>query len=171
MKKIALWSMLVLVTLQPVISQNILVLEKPGVKKNFKYKEGDKIDLKTRDSITLKGMITSIKDTLITLNFYTEVRLHNVMQVTRTRWAISILSKVLLIGGAGMIIVEALNGAISNTPSNTNFYYYGAGAAAAGALTYPLEKARYPIGPDKWRLKVLVVEKEFNYQKNKPVKF
>jgi hypothetical protein len=171
MKKIIIAALFLLAPLIPVLSQNILVMEKAGFKKNYKYNQGDKIMLKTKDSVNVKGMITTISDTSIVLDFYTEIKLRNIIQVNRTRWGISILSKALLIGGAGLVIVEAVNGVINGTGINTNVLYIGAGAAAAGALLYPFDKSRYTIGPDKWKLKVLQIEKNFEYQKNKPIKF
>jgi hypothetical protein len=172
MKKSIFVFVFLFVALTAVMSQNILVLEKPGIKKNYKYNKGDKIELRTADSVSVKGMITAITDTTIILDFYTEIKIRHIIQISRPRWGVSILSSALLYGGIGLLVVEALNGALSNSGTiNSNVLYGGAVAAAAGALMFPLHKARFPITKDKWRLKVLEVEKEFNYQKNKPIKF
>lgn len=169
---ILLVALLLLINATGFAQKNVLVLEKPGNKKSYKYFEGDKIELQTTDSLSFKGMITSIKDTVIVLDFYTGLEINRIKEVHRTRWAISILSKVLMMGGAGLIVVEAVNSAISTSGSlNTNYLYYGAGAAAVGALLIPLQKARYQIASDKWKIKVLQIDKEFNYQKNKTISF
>jgi hypothetical protein len=155
-----------------VFAQNILVLEKQDFKKSFKYFQGDKIDLRTADSVNLKGQITAIKDTVIMLNFYTEVKLNNIAQVNRPRWLVNILSRVLIIGGAGLILIEAANGILNERGTmNEVVLYGGVAAVAVGALSIPFDKAKYPIAPDKWRLKILTADKEFNYQKNKPITF
>ena len=172
MKKVIFSGIFLLFLTISLVAQNVLVLEKPGNKKNFKYFLGDKIELQTKDSINMKGTITAIKDTVIVLDYYTEFSVSKIKQVSRTRWGVSILSKILMIGGAGLVVVEGINSAISSSGNlNNNILYIGAGAAAAGALLIPLQKARYPIAPDKWKLKILEVDKQFNYQKNKPIKF
>jgi hypothetical protein len=152
--------------------KNVLVLEKPGNKKSFKYFEGDKIELRTKDSLTVKGLVSAIKDTVIVINFYTEVRVSRIAEIQRTRWGVSILSKILMAGGAAMVLVESINGAISSDGNiNMNYLYYGAGAAAAGALLIPLQKSHYVIAPEKWKVKILPVDQQFNYQKNKTIQF
>lgn len=157
----------------PALAQkNILVLEKPGNKKNFKYYEGDKIELRTRDSLMIKGMISAVKDSLIVLDFYTEVRIKNIAEVQRPRWGVNILSKVLMIGGIGLIALEAINGAVSSSGNiNTNTLYLGAGAAGAGALLIPLQKSHLYIKEGQWKVKILPIESEFKYQKNKTIQF
>lgn len=172
MKKIFLLVVLSLITASSVIAQrNVLVLENLAKAKSFKYFEGDKIEIQTTDSVTVKGMITAIKDTSIVLDFYSEISLHKIKTVYRTRMLISIVSKVLMIGGAGLVILEAVNGAINANSLNENVLYTGVGMTAAGALMIPFQKAKYPIGPDQCRVKILAVDKEFDYQKNKTIKF
>jgi hypothetical protein len=173
MKKTFLVISLILISVVLCSAQkNVVVLEKPGNVKNFKYFEGDKIEIQTTDSLEVKGMITAIRDTSIVMNFYTEVSINKIKTVYRTRWAVSILSKVLMIGGVGLVLVEAVNGAISsNGNMNENYLYIGAGTAAAGALLIPLQKAKYHIAPDKWKIKILPIDKEFQYQKNKTIQF
>ncbi len=173
MKKVFFILLLSFIAAAPVVAQkNVLVLENLAKKKNFKYYEGDKIELKTTDSLVVKGMISAIKDTVFVLDFYTEISVRKVMSVQRTRWAVSILSKILMIGGAGLVILESVNSAISSTGNmNMNTLYIGAGGAAAGAVLIPLQKAKYNIAPDQWKIKILPVETEFNYQKNKTIQF
>jgi hypothetical protein len=152
--------------------KNVLVVEKSGNVRSFKYFEGDKIEVHTTDSLELKGMITAIKDSSFVLDFYTEVSLSKVKTVLRTRWAISIISKVLMIGGAGLVIIEAVNGAISSNGSmNENSLYIGAATAAAGALLIPWQKARFDILSAEWKIKILKTEQDHNYQKNKTIRF
>lgn len=173
MKNILIIALLSLCTLVPTMAQkNVMVLENPGNKKSYKYYEGDKIELKTSDSITVKGLISSIKDTVFVLDFYTEIAVSKVMEVQRPRWAVNILSKILMLGGAAMVILESVNSAVSSSGNmNMNYLYIGAGAVGAGALLIPLQKSHHTIAPDKWKLKILPMETEFNYQKNKTISF
>lgn len=173
MKKIALavFFFLAMISLAPA-QKNVLVLEKQGNKKNFKYYEGDKIEFRTTDSLMMKGMISSIKDTTITLDFYSEISVKKIAEVQRQRWAINILSKVMMIGGIGLVALEAVNGAISTSGDiNPNTLYLGAGIAGAGALLIPLQKSHLYVGPEQWKIKILPAESQFNYQKNKPIQF
>jgi uncharacterized ubiquitin-like protein YukD len=173
MKKILIVALLLFSIIGPALAQkNVLVLENLGTKKNVKYYEGDKIELRTSDSVSVKGLISAIKDTVIVLDFYSEIAISKVVEVQRTRWAISILSKILMIGGAALVVLESVNSAISSSGSlNMNTLYIGAGGAAAGALLIPLQKSRHTIAKDKWKLKILPMETEFNYQKNKTIQF
>lgn len=172
MKKIMILFAILAAGIGPGYAQNILVLEKADSKKSFKYREGDKIELRTRDSVAYKGLVTAVKDTVIVVNFSQEVRIANIAQITRPRWLVSIASKVLLIGGAGLIVVQALNGMLSEAGGmSETVLYSGVAAVAVGALMIPFDKSRYVIAPGKWKLKILEVEKEFKYQKNKPINF
>jgi hypothetical protein len=173
MKKILLLVSLVLISFTALFAQsrNVMVLENLAKGKNFKYFEGDKIEVETTDSVTVKGMITAIKDSTFVLDFYSEISIHKIKTVYRTRALISILSKVMMIGGAGLVILEAVNGAISSSSMNENLLYTGVGITAAGALMIPFQKAKYPIGPGQSKLKILAIDTQFDYQKNKSIKF
>lgn len=173
MKKIVIGFILALVLTTPSLAQkNVMVLENPGNKKSFKYYEGDKIEFRTTDSLLVKGLISSIKDTTFILDFYTEMSVRKVMEVQRNRWGVNILSKLLMVGGVGLIALETINGAVSSSGNiNINTLYIGAGAAGAGALLIPLQKSHHRIGPDQWKLKILPMEGQFNYQKNKTIGF
>lgn len=163
MKKMILAFALVFSILAPALAQkNILVLERPGNTKNFKYFVGDKIELVTIDSLTRKGVISAINDSVFVLDYYTEVPLKSVAQIQRDRWALKILSRVMMIGGVGLIALEAVNGAISSDGNiNPNTLYAGAGIAAGGILLIPLRKSHYYISPDQWKIKILSANTQF----------
>jgi len=165
MKNILIIALLSLFTLVPAMAQkNVMVLENLGNKKSFKYYEGDKIEIKTSDSITLKGLISSIKDSVFVLDFYTEISVRKVIEVQRPRWAVNILSKVLMLGGAAMVILESVNSAVSSSGNmNMNYLYISAGAVGAGALMIPLQNSPHGIAADNWQLMILPMENRFNH--------
>lgn len=146
--------------------KNVLILENQAREKIIRYYEGDKIEVRTSDSITLKGMISSITDSAMVLDFYTEVKLTKVREVQRNRMFVNVLSKVLMIGGVGLVAVVGISEAVSGSGNlNMNLLYTGAGVAAAGALLIPLQKSNHPIGPEQWNLRVLPVDKDVYYPK------
>ncbi len=173
MKYISVLLLVVLSGLMPVSAQkNVLILENQATKKMFKYYEGDKIEVRTTDSLTVKGMISAVRDSAVVLDFYTELRLDKIREVQRNRMIVNVLSKVLMIGGVGLVAVVGISEAVAGTGNlNMNLLYAGAGGAAAGALLIPLQKSHHYIGPTQWKLKVVPVEKDFNYQKNKTITF
>ena len=141
----------------PADAQRILLLEKPGKFKNFKYFVGDDIVVKTMPYDTrYDGVIHEITDSSILINFDNEIMLENISMVMKRRWGWSLLSKVTRIAGAGYFILDVTNRAINNqSPVVTeNTVMISAGMVAFSYALVPVHYKRMKKG-EKWRLKVL----------------
>ena len=141
----------------PADAQRILLIEKPGKFKNYKYFVGDDIVVKTTPyDQRYEGTIHEITDTSILINFDNEIMLENISIVMRRRWAWSLLSKVTRIAGAGYFMLDVTNRAINGqSPVVTeNTMMISAGMVAFSYALVPVHYKRMRRG-EKWRLKVL----------------
>ncbi len=138
--------------------QTILVLEKPGTARNFKYNVSDRIRIKLTSADTiLSGKITAIIDSSLIINNAYPVDLKDVTVVYRSMWGTSLLQKAALIAGVGYLGISALNGLINNdspvVPKET--LVIGGSLTAAGLALIPFTKRRFRMDQGKWRLLIL----------------
>ncbi len=154
-KILALFALVLIV--HSVDAQRILLLEKPGKFKNFKYFVGNEIVLKTYpDGLKQKGTIHEITDTSIVINFDNEIMLEDIQMVLKRRWGFNILSKATRIAGAGYFLLDVINRTINNDSPivQQNTLAISAGLVAFSYALVPLHNRRMKQG-EKWRIKVL----------------
>ena len=138
-------------------AQRILLLEKPGKFKNFKYFVGSDIVVKTLPyDQKHEGVIHEITDSSILINFDNEIMLEDISMVMRRRWGWSLLSKVTRIAGAGYFALDVTNRAINGQSPvvQETTVYISAGMVAFSYALVPIQHKRMRKG-EKWRLKVL----------------
>jgi len=94
-------------------SQNLLILERPGTIKNYKYELNDPVKLKTivNDSL-ISGKLTMIDDSTIIINQITPVRLSDIGRVYRTCWGFTFLQGLFLTTGVPYLLISTINGII-----------------------------------------------------------
>ena len=142
---------------ESVDAQRILLIEKPGRFKNFKYFTGDDIIVKT---IPYKekheGTIHEITDTSILINFDNEIMLEDIGMIMRPRWGLGLVSKVTRIAGAGYFVLDVFNRSINGQDPvvEENTLMISAGLVAFSYALVPFHKKRMKRG-EKWRIKVL----------------
>ncbi len=138
-------------------AQRVLLVEKPGKFKNFKYFVGDDITLKTLPySEKQSGTIHEITDTSILINFDNEIMIDDIDMILKRRWGISLLAKITRIAGAGYFVLDVVNRTINNdSPIVTqNTALISAGMVAFSYALLPLQNRRMKKG-EKWRIKIL----------------
>ena len=140
-----------------VFAQRVLLVEKPGKFKNYKYFVGDEIVLKVAPyGEKHDGIIHEVTDTSLLINFDNEIMLDEIQMILRPRWGLNILSKVTRIAGAGYFILDVVNRSINNQSPvvNENTLMISAGLVAFSYALVPFHDKRMKRG-DKWRIKVL----------------
>jgi hypothetical protein len=137
-------------------SQKVLILEKIGKGKWFKYQQQDPINLMTRkDKLHLNGFITSINDSSLEVDMKYTVRLDDVDWVQRYNKHRNKNGMRVAIAGGVLIGIVTLNNVFNNDPVfDPTFLIAGAGITAAGLTWMACSKPRYQVGA-KWKLKVL----------------
>jgi hypothetical protein len=154
--RILVFAMLIL--LAPKLdAQRILLVEKPGTFRNYKYFVGDDIIVKTIPYETKHdGVLHEITDTSILINFDNEIMLEDISMVMRRRWGWSLLSKVTRIAGAGYFALDVTNRLINGQGPvvQESTLYVSAGLVAFSYALVPIHHKRMRKGA-KWRLKVL----------------
>ncbi len=138
-------------------SQRILLVEKAGKFKNYKYAVGDNITVRTHPyGEKHSGTLHEVTDTSILLNFDDEIMLKDIQRIIRPRWGLSFVSKITRIAGAGYFVLDVVNNAITGNPTivdKTTLLISGGLVAFSYALV-PLQNKRIKPG-DTWRIKVL----------------
>ena len=138
-------------------AQRVLLIEKPGKFKNYKYFIGNSIVLKTIPyGEKQDGTIHLITDTRIAINFDNEIMLSDIEMIMRPRWGFGLLLRVTRIAGAGYLILDVVNNSINGHPTivDKNTAMISAGLVAFSYLIVPLQNKRMKAG-NPWRIKVL----------------
>ncbi|MEE4256041.1 MAG: hypothetical protein V2I47_03305 [Bacteroidales bacterium] len=140
-----------------VFAQRVLLVEKPGKFKNYKYFVGDEIVLKIAPyGEKLEGILHEVTDTSLLINFDNEIMLDDIQVILRPRWGMNILSKVTRIAGAGYFVLDVVNRTINNQSPvvDKNTLMISAGLVAFSYALVPFHDKRLKRG-EKWRIKVL----------------
>ena len=155
--KILFFTLFLFLLAPDVIAQRILLVEKPGRFKNYKYFVGDDIALKVAPfNEKHEGIIYEITDTSLLINFDDEIMLDDIQMILRPRWGLTLLSKVTRIAGAGYFILDVVNRSINNQSPivDDNTLMISAGLVAFSYALVPLHNKRIKKG-EKWRVRVL----------------
>jgi hypothetical protein len=141
---------------QKLSGQNTLMLEKIGTPKKYTYQVGDFISVKTiSKSLRLKNEIWSIEDSTIMIGTNYTVRFDDIKSVRRELYFPKLLSRITLIAGGMIIVLDIVNNLINGIPVfNQTTLIIGGSLIGAGLVLIPLSKRNLKIGY-KWKLKVL----------------
>jgi len=139
------------------MGQKLLVLEKAGTVKNYKYKLGDEISVETKhENLVFSGSLTAIKDSTIVVEYYNEIKLAEISRVLRKRELFRIFSRAAIYAGVFYISLDALNGLINNdSPVIAENTLIATGALLGSGLLMKQFVIRKIDLEDKWRLKIL----------------
>ena len=137
-------------------AQRILLVEKPGKFKNYKYFVGDDIILKTfPNNQKHEGIIHEITDTSILINFSNEIMLKDINKVLRKRAGLPWLSLIVRTIGVGYFMLDVVNNTINNEPMvDQQTLMISGGLVAFSYAIVPLHNRHLKRG-EKWRIKVL----------------
>lgn len=140
-----------------VMGQKLLVLEKAGTAKNYKYKTGDKIRIETvRDNLVFAGKITEIKDSSIVIESYNEIKLREICRVFRERSLMRFFSGAAISGGVFYLSLDAVNGIINNdSPVIAKNTTIASGILVGTGLLMKQFFFRKFETKEKWRIKIL----------------
>jgi len=142
----------------PVVqAQRILLVEKPGKFKNYKYFIGSDITLRTLPYSTKhSGVIHDITDTSIVINFDNEIMIEEIEKIMKPRWGIGLLSMATRIAGAGYFLLDVTNNIITGQPTivDQNTVIISGSLVAFSYALVPLRNKQLKRG-DKWRIKIL----------------
>lgn len=140
-----------------IMGQKLLVLEKAGTAKNYKYKTGDKIKVETvRDNLVFSGEITEIKDSSIIINSYNEVKLREISRIFRERALMRLFSGAAISGGLFYLSLDWVNGIINNdSPIIAKNTIIASGILVGTGLIMRQFFYRKFETKEKWRLKIL----------------
>ena len=139
------------------IAQRVLLVEKPGRFKNYKYFVGDDIIVKIAPyGEKHEGTIHEVTDTSLLINFDNEIMIDDIEMILRPRWGFNLLSKVTRIAGAGYFVLDVVNRSINNQSPvvDQNTLMISAGLVAFSYALVPFHDKRIKKG-EKWRIKVL----------------
>ncbi len=143
--------------ISPLHAQRILLVEKSGKFKNFKYFVGDDISLRLKaGNEKHRGTIHEITDSSILINFDNEILLSEIGMILKPRWGWSLLSNVTRIAGLGYMALDIVNNTINNSAPivDESTLLIGAGMVAFSYAILPLHNRQLKKGK-KWRIKVL----------------
>lgn len=141
----------------PAGAQRILLVEKPGTFKNYKYFTGDVITLRiSGQEGRLSGSISVISDSSLLIDDEHEVMLTDIDRVLRLRWGLGVLAGASRIAGVAYLSLDVVNHAINDEPDilNRNTVLISAGLVAFSYALYPVRYKRMTIG-EPWRIQVL----------------
>jgi len=139
-------------------TQNILILERPGTIKYFKYEVNDRIKLSTSNpDTTIDGFISLINDSSIIIDRVNEFTLTNISTIIRNRWGFNFLQKLFLTAGIPYLLISSINGVINNdepmVPEET--LIISGGLITAAIAVTPLTSRKHKTDNKKWRVKIL----------------
>ena len=137
-------------------AQRILLVEKPGKFKNYKYFVGDDIKIKTLYNQKHRGIIHVITDTSIVINFDNEIMLDDIKVILRRRIGLRFMSNFTRYAGAGYFVLDVVNRSINGDSPvvHQNTLIISGGLVAFSYALVPLHDRPLKRG-EKWRIKVL----------------
>jgi len=139
-------------------AQKILVVERPGTVKNFKYEPSDWIKIKILPSgKILAGKISGMTDSSFTINKTTMVKLSEIGIVFKRRWGFLFLQQVFILAGIPYLGISLINGAINDDKPiiSTGTIIIGSSIIAAGAAITPLVSRKLKVDNENWRIRIL----------------
>lgn len=138
--------------------QNILIIERPGTIKNYKYFQGNEIKLRTISNDTVvSGALSLIQDSTVIINNNFELEIDNISTVYRKRWGFSFLQYLSIFGGLAYASINTINGLINNdspvVPGET--LIISGSMVAFGIVLTPLTTRKIKMDNGKWRILIL----------------
>ena len=140
-----------------IFAQQILLLERPGTVKNYKYNTGDDITF-TRygDPASISGPISRITDSTIVVDYLHQIKIKDIEKVYRTRWGWQLLHRLSALAGGGYFVISTANNLINRTFPivGKDVFLVSGTSLAIVLLTEPLKIKTCKMNKG-WRLRVL----------------
>lgn len=137
-------------------SQNMLLVEKPGTVKNYKYFAGDHIQLKTVDGLLISGPINIIRDSNLIVDFTNELALSDIAVVYKQRTLVNLGSTALIGGSLLYLGLDLLNGGSKGVSFSENQgYQISAAVLATGIGMRLFTRKKMQMEKNKWRVRIL----------------
>jgi hypothetical protein len=150
-------------------AQKILVMEKAGTIKNYKYSKGDWIKLRLKPAKGyISGEINRITDSGFIMNWTQEIKLREIGNVYRRNWFCSYFGGAAITAGVGYTFIDGLNDVINakSPVFHESVLRTSAILIAAGSILRILQFKHYTMGQG-WRLKILDFSSLNQYFNNK----
>ena len=138
-------------------SQNMLVLEKSNMRKNFKYYEGDHIAIGIKGDSLITGTLTACYDSLIIIDNIFRLSISDIKFIKGSRGAFGFFSELFYKAGIPYFIITTINRSVNHDQpvfTNSNLII-SSSLIAAAVLSHIFATKRYQINKGKWKLKVL----------------
>jgi hypothetical protein len=134
----------------------MLVLERPGTVKNYIYKAGQNISIKTKKGEKINGPINMIIDSSLIVDFVHELEIDDIEFVYKQRQLLNTFGNFAMGGSAMYIGFDAINGGYrnKNLAEDTNFLV-ASGIFVSGLIMNIFSKKKMRIDNEKWRIKIL----------------
>lgn len=152
--------LLLLVSASAIAQKNILIIEKPGTVKNYKYYPGSRIKLDysyDNKFDKVAGTISKITDSTLIINKAHLIYLSEISTIYRYRYGFDLLTQAGLKGGAAFFIVDGLNRTLTGTrPIFRKETAIISGSLICGGLLFlPFINKSLHINNNDWRIKVI----------------
>ena len=137
-------------------SQKMIIVERPGTVKNFKYKKGNKIFLKKIDEEKLSGRISKITDTSFFINKNIEVKLSEITIVFKPRGFLYRSYIQIRFAGYAFLSLNTFNRLVHNEKPVFDNSGLIAGFSTIG-ISYAMQAFAFrklKVG-EKWRIKII----------------
>lgn len=157
MKKIALFLTLLICMAAAAYGQKLLILERPGATKHHIFKTGNAIRLfDGRSMRVVHGAISSIADSMITINTLEPVYLSRITTIYRPLKLLRRFSNAATVAGIGYFLLTGFNNAINHKSPliDHGTLVTSAVITPVGVATSYIRYRKFTIGPH-WRLKVI----------------
>jgi len=141
-------------------SQKILVIEKPGTVKNFKYYPGNSIKFAFglgKEKVHYETMITNIYDDRFTADYHSDIFYNSITTVYRDQRYIKIIQYSAFVMGGGYLILDVFNRAINNDSPvfDESTMIISGVLIGVGLSLFPFKQRQLHIG-DKWQIKGII---------------
>ncbi len=143
-------------TVYGVSAQKLLLVEKPGTVKNYKFEKGDRfILMKKGDSRKVDGTITQLLDTSFVIDYQYLINFSEINKVYKVRGLANFMTELGIKGGLGFFLVDFTNNLIQHDLLINPLTLKISGGFIATALVFRIIRHKpLKLGPG-WRLRII----------------
>jgi hypothetical protein len=159
--KTFLFSLLAVTCFLSLNGQNTFLVEKIGSSRKYAFHTGDFLKIRTKEKKAIvKSDIYHLTDSSVTIGPKTIIPVSDIGAVYKNYHFPKLMSNFLFIGGAGYIILDAVNNLINNkqvfVPQTLAI---GGSIMLVGVAIVPFWQRKIPIGV-RWKVKILEINVE-----------
>jgi hypothetical protein len=155
MKKLFLL-MVIVASFSGASGQKTLVLEKIGTSTRYAFHLGDDIKIRTiSQNVIVKSYLWNLSDSSVTIGPRTIIPLSDIGAVYKNYHFPKLMSSILIIAGAGYLILDSFNNLINNEQVFVPETLIISGSLiVAGVAIVPLWQKKIKVGI-RWKLKIM----------------